>query len=109
MNTLLGESDILLQEHWLLNNGVMRLSEAFQKHHVYGKGGIVVDELLLGCPYGGVAIFVNKTLNVSYLKLIVKVKECVLFCVNLMNILFYLYQFTCHVMREKFLMNTYVY
>ena len=54
-----------------------------------GKGGIVVDELLLGRQYGGVAIFVNKTLNVSYLKLIVKIKECAVVCVNLINILFY--------------------
>ena len=61
LNTLLSECDVLfLQEHWLLNNGVMRLSETFQRHHVYGKSGIVVDELLLGRPYGGVAIFVNK-------------------------------------------------
>ena len=40
-----------LQEHWLLNNGAMRLSEPFQRHHVYGKSGIVVDDLLLGNPY----------------------------------------------------------
>ena len=81
----------------------MRLSETFQRHHVYGKSGTVVDELLLlGCPYGGVAIFVNKNI-----KCFISEVDCD--CVNLMNILFYLYQFTCHVMREKILMNTYVY
>ena len=64
LNTLLSECDVLfLQEHWLLNNGVMRLSETFQRHHVYGKSGIVVDELLLGRPYGGVAIFINKNIK----------------------------------------------
>ena len=65
------------------------------------KSGIVVEELLLGRPYGGVAIFVNKTLNVLYLKSIVKVKDCALFCVNLMNILFYLYQFTSLLNERK--------
>ena len=66
LNTLLSESDVFfLQEHWLWNNGVMRLSEIFQRHHVYGKSGIVVDELFLGRPYGGVAIFVNKNILIS--------------------------------------------
>ena len=41
----------------------MRLSETFQKPHVYGNSGIVVDELLLRCPYGRVAIFVNKNIK----------------------------------------------
>ena len=51
LHMLLSESDVLfLQEHRMLNNGVMRLSETFQRHHVYGKSGIVVDELLLGHP-----------------------------------------------------------
>ena len=47
----------------MLKNGVMRFSETFQRHHVYGKSGIVVDELVLGLPYGGVAIFVNKNIK----------------------------------------------
>ena len=86
----------------------MRLSETFQRHHVYGKSGIVVDELLLGRRYGGVAIFVNKNIKCFISEVDVKVKECALFCVNLMNILFYLYQFTCYVMREKNL-DEYIY
>ena len=85
---------LLLQEHWLWNNGVMRLSEAFPKHHVYCKSGIIVDELLFGRPYGGVAIFLNKNMKCFISEVDWESKRVCVFYVNLMNILFYLYQCT---------------
>ena len=73
---------------------------------MYGKSGIVVDELLLGRPYDGVAIFNNKNMK-CFISEVEKIKECALFCENLRNIQFYVYQFACHMMREKTLMNDY--
>lgn len=64
INSLLERCDVLfLQEHWLLNNGLQRMEGTFEKHHVFGISGVIIDKLLLGRPYGGVAILINKNIQ----------------------------------------------
>ena len=88
---LLEQCDILfLQEHWQLNNGISRMTSNFHQCYVFAKSGINNDELLLGRPYGGVAILIKKTIKCT-----VDIIDCdsnrvcaILCCFNDYNVLF---------------------
>ena len=64
INTLLKECDVLfLQEHWVLHGSLHKLYNISSEFNVYAKSGMKEHELLIGRPYGGCAIFVNKTMK----------------------------------------------
>ena len=54
MKSLLSDI-LLLQEHWLLENGKIKLEQNFKDCDVYFKCGVDSSSLLYGRPYGGCA------------------------------------------------------
>ena len=59
---------ILLQEHWLHSHELFRLSELFSDFNSYGISAMndkLAAGILVGRPYGGVAIMWKKKLNFS--------------------------------------------
>ena len=64
INALTKECDILfLQEHWMLHNNLHKLQTIKEDFHVFSMSGIKEQELQMGRPYGGCAIFIIKTLG----------------------------------------------
>ena len=47
----------------MLHNNLQKLQAINEDFHVFSMSGIKEQELLMGCPYGGCAIFINKTLG----------------------------------------------
>ena len=63
MKKILNKTNILfVQEHWLNDDGLRQLQVEMDSVFIYGKSGMRKNELLLGRPYGGVAIMVQKSL-----------------------------------------------
>ena len=82
---LLDQCDILLvQEHWQLDNGISRLQSTFSDHYVFATCGVVQDELLLGRPYGGCAILVNKRIQCTVKHI---VTDCSRLCITLISMI----------------------
>ena len=64
INKLLERNHIIfIQEHWLFDSSISRLENQLSQAHVHGVSGMDEHELILGRPYGGVAIIWRKTLK----------------------------------------------
>ena len=61
LSSLLAQSDFLfLQEHWMAEDQVPSLGLLCTSHHCYGVSGFSSNDVLLGRPFGGCAIFGDK-------------------------------------------------
>ena len=56
---------LLIQECWLLPSNMQRLGDIHADYLFHGKSGMRDTELLVGRPYGGVAILWHKKLVVN--------------------------------------------
>ena len=54
---------LLLQEHWRFEEDIPSMSAMIGDVNVFGTSGMPSDRLVLGRPYGGCAVVVNKTLQ----------------------------------------------
>ena len=71
LSSLLAQSDFLfLQEHWMAEDQVPSLGLLSTSHHCYGVSGFSSNDVLLGRPFGGCAIFWRQGLcsSVKYME-----------------------------------------
>ena len=54
---------LLLQETWLVSNGMHTLNSVHDDYSAHGVSGVPSDQLIAGRPYGGVAILWNAVLD----------------------------------------------
>lgn len=74
---LMSNCDILfLQEHWFLEKDIKSLELYINDVHVYGVSGMNDHQLLVGRPYGGCALLINKNVKCSFSPLSINNRCC---------------------------------